>query len=148
MAQAAHYSLADFKQFSQIMEKEGVEPRGQLLYNSGVVFFANRPEVVEVFRLSERLSKKHPDAPWGDQTYLTLAMEILEFNPYTLTTSYNHRAFGELISGKIYIWHSYHPVPDNVDLVQPAFPRVYRDGEIVRAEIPRPKPETEENQDS
>lgn len=135
MAQAAHYSLGDFKLFSKIMQKEGVTHQGQLLYNSGVVFFSTRPDVLAVFKLSEQLSKKYPDAPWGDQTYLTLAMEILEFNPYTLSTSYNHRAFGELISGEIHIWHSYRPVPENVNEMKPVFPRKWEDGRIVHAKI-------------
>lgn len=131
MAQAAHYSLDHFKGFSRIMRLEGVEPRGQLLYNSGVIFFSLKPDVREVFELWMKLGLKHPDAPWGDQTYLTLAMELLDFLPYTLSTGYNHRAFGELISGEIRIWHSYKPVPDNVNDLNPEFPRRYEGGKIV-----------------
>ena len=139
MAQAAHYSLGDFKRFSQIMDREGIQHRGQLLYNSGVVFFSTAPEVLAVFRLSEQLSRKYPDAPWGDQTYLTLAMEKLDFNPYTLSASYNHRAFGELISGEIHIWHSYRPIPDNVNEQKPPFPRRWENGSIVPVHVPKPK---------
>ncbi|HEV2363479.1 MAG TPA: hypothetical protein VGS12_04695 [Caulobacteraceae bacterium] len=112
LAQATHYSLADFRNFRRVMEAEGVPARGQLLYNSGVVFFApGRGDVAEVFALAQELLRRHPDAPWGDQTYLSLAMEMLGFNPYTLSSAFNHRAFGELISGEVKIWHSYRPVP-------------------------------------
>ena len=133
MAQAAHYSLEYFKDFSRIMISEGIEPRGQLLYNSGVIFFSLTPRVRDVFALWVKLGIKYPDAPWGDQTYLTLAMESLDFVPYTLSTGYNHRAFGELISGHIRIWHSFEPVPENVNDLNPVFPRQYRDGKIVPA---------------
>jgi len=123
--------LDRFKDFYEIMELEGVEPRGQLLYNSGVVFFSTDPAVLQVWRLSEALARKYPEAPWSDQPYLTLALEMLGVNPYTLSTGYNHRAFGELISGVIRIWHSYKPVPYNVNDLQPEFPRRYEDGRIV-----------------
>jgi hypothetical protein len=131
MAQAAHYSLDHFKNFSRIMVLEGIKPRGQLLYNSGVIFFSLTPCVREVFELWTKLGVKYPDAPWGDQTYLTLAMELLDFVPYTLSTGYNHRAFGELISGEIRIWHSFKPVPENVNDLNPVFPRRYEGGKIV-----------------
>lgn len=134
MAQAAHYSLDHFKNFATIMVQEGVEPRGQLLYNSGVLFFSMKPRVRQVFELWLRLGEKYSEAPLGDQAYLTLAMEMLDFNPYTLSTSYNHRGFSELISGEIRIWHSYQPVPENVNDLNPVFPRRYerREGKIVR----------------
>lgn len=125
MAQAAHYSLDHFKNFATIMMEEGIEPRGQLLYNSGVIFFAMKPRVRQVFELWLRLGEKYAEAPLGDQAYLTLAMEMLDFNPYTLSTSYNHRAFGELISGVIRIWHTHREIPDNVNELKPVFPRRY-----------------------
>ncbi len=133
MAQAAHYSLEYFKDFSRIMISEGIEPRGQLLYNSGVIFFSLTPRVRKVFELWIKLGTRYSDAPWSDQTYLTLAMELLGFVPYTLSTGYNHRAFGELISGEIRIWHSFKPVPENVNSLEPVFPRRYQRGKIVPA---------------
>ena len=46
MAAAPHYSLGDFRTFSEVMQREGIEPLGQMIYNSGVVFFAwDRPRV-------------------------------------------------------------------------------------------------------
>lgn len=133
MAQAAHYSMDHFKGFGEIMEKEGVARQGQLLYNSGVFFFSLTPPVTEVLDLWLELASRHSDAPFGDQAYLSLAMEILGFNPYTLSTGYNHRGFGELISGDIRIWHSYQPVPENVNSFESPFPRLYSkvDGQIV-----------------
>ena len=128
MAQAAHYSLDYFNNYSRIMAEEGIKPQGQLLYNSGVIFFSITPSVEEVFKLYRNLCEKYSEKSnslFGDQVHLTLAMEKLNFNPYTLSTSYNHRAFGELISGKIYIWHSRKSVPANVNDLTSVFPIRY-----------------------
>ncbi len=134
MAQATHYSLADFRGFGRIMEAENVTPRGQLLYNSGVIFFDPRREDVRaVFELAAALAERHPDAPWGDQTYLTLAMEMLEFNPYTLSTAFNHRAFGELISGQLRIWHSYQPLPEGARDLESGWLHRFEGGRMVKA---------------
>ncbi|MFT6098257.1 MAG: hypothetical protein ACJAYF_000793 [Arenicella sp.] len=134
MAPAPHYSLADFRNFEQIMIKEGIQPRGQLLYNSGVIFFSLKHlKTREVFDLGLTLAEKYPDAPWGDQTYLTLAMEILGFNPYTLSPSFNHRAFGELISGNLRIWHSFSEPPANATGLAKGYLHRVENGEIVRA---------------
>lgn len=138
MAQAAHYSMDHFKEFSKIMVQEGVTPKGQLLYNSGVIFFRLIPEVRRVFALFHRLALRYPDALWSDQPYLTLAVEKLGFNPYTLTTGYNHRAFGELVSGEIRIWHSRHKVPANVNELKPVFPRVFDGNRMVEHHPPKP----------
>lgn len=134
MAPAPHYSLADFRNFRQIMIQEGLMPRGQLLYNSGVIFFSlKHPQTRPVFDLGLALARKYPDAPWGDQTYLTLAMELLSFNPYTLSPSFNHRAFGELISGSLRIWHSYRSLPDSATNLEPGYLHRYEGGKLVRA---------------
>jgi hypothetical protein len=134
MVPAPHYSLADFRDFRQIMLSEGVTPLGQIVYNSGVIFFApHRPDVRAVFDLTLALARKYPDAPWGDQTYLTLAMELLGFNPYTLSPSFNYRAFGELISGSIRIWHSYEPVPRNAGSLEKGYLHRYEKGKLVKA---------------
>jgi hypothetical protein len=134
MVPAPHYSLADFRDFRQIMLSEGVMPLGQIVYNSGVIFFApHRPDVRAVFDLTLALARKYPAAPWGDQTYLTLAMELLGFNPYTLSPSFNYRAFGELISGSIRIWHSYEPVPRNAGSLEKGYLHRYEKGKLVKA---------------
>ena len=134
MAPAPHYSLADFRDFRQILIQEGIIPRGQLLYNSGVIFFSLKHSLVRpVFDLGLALAQKYPEAPWGDQTYLTLAMEQLDFNPYTLSPSFNHRAFGELISGSLRIWHSYKPVPNDATHLEPGYLHRYEKGAFIRA---------------
>ena len=134
MAPAPHYSLADFRGFGRIMESEGVPVRGQLVYNSGVIFFSlAHPGVRPVFDLGLALARKYPDAPWGDQTYLSLAMEMLGFNPYTLSPSFNHRGFGEFLSGSLRIWHSYAPVPGNAGELTPGYLHRHEGGQFVQA---------------
>jgi hypothetical protein len=134
MAPAPHYSLADFRDFRRVMLSEGVTPLGQIVYNSGVIFFAShRPDVRAVFDLTLALARKYSDAPWGDQTYLSLAMEMRGFNPYTLSPSFNYRAFGELISGSIRIWHSYAAVPHDAAALERGYLHRYENGRLVRA---------------
>lgn len=133
MAPAPHYSLADFRGFSQIMICEGVTPRGQMLYNSGVIFFnLDCPGVREVFDLGLALAEKYPVAPWGDQPYLTLAMEMLGFNPYTLSSSFNHRGFGEYLSGSLRVWHSYAALPANAKNLEPGYLHRYEQGTFIQ----------------
>jgi hypothetical protein len=134
MAPAPHYSLADFRSFREVMRREGVEPRGEMIYNSGVIFFASdRREVREVFTTAIALSQEDVDATWSDQPYVTLAMEMLGFNPYTLSPSFNHRAFGELISGSIRVWHSPSPVPPDAADLEPGHLHRYERGRFTRA---------------
>jgi len=134
IAPAPHYSLADFRDFRQIMVAEGVTPKGQLVYNTGVIFAAlNRPEVRAVFDLTLQLARKYPDKVWNEQPYLSLAMELLNFNPYTLSPSFNHRAFGELISGSIRIWHSYDALPHNAGSLEKGYLHRYEKGKLIKA---------------
>jgi hypothetical protein len=131
---APHYSLADFRDFGQVMLNEGVAPLGQIIYNSGVMFCKpHRPEVRAVFDLTLTLAKKYRDKVWSDQTYLSLAMELLNFNPYTLSPSFNYRGFGELISGSIRIWHSYEPLPPNAGSLEKGYLHRYEKGKLVKA---------------
>ena len=139
MAQAPRYSLERFSGFDQVMRAAGVPPRGQLQFNSGVIFFLRRADVEQVFREWEALAGRfgapgasHHDLTlrFGDQPYLTLAMELLGFNPYALSTAFNHRGVGELIDGDVRIWHSYKPVPPDLNQ-QPDVPyRYVRDGRV------------------
>jgi hypothetical protein len=131
---APHYSLADFRDFRQVMLNEGVTPLGQIIYNSGVMFCQpHRPEVRAVFDLTLALAKKYRDKVWSDQTYLSLAMERLNFNPYTLSPSFNYRGFGELISGSIRVWHSYEPLPPNAASLEKGYLHRYEKGKLVKA---------------
>lgn len=131
---APHYSLADFRDFRQVMLKEGVTPRGQIIYNSGVIFCRpHRADVRAVFDLTLALAQKYRDKVWSDQTYLSLAIELLNFNPYTLSPSFNYRGFGELISGSIRIWHSYEPLPPNAASLEKGYLHRYEKGKLVKA---------------
>jgi hypothetical protein len=131
---APHYSLADFRDFREVMLNEGVTPLGQLIYNSGVIFCQpHRPDVSAVFDRTLMLAQKYQDRVWSDQTYLSLAMEIERFNPYTLSPSFNYRAFGELISGSIRIWHSYEPLPANAASLEKGYLHRYEKGKLVKA---------------
>ncbi len=140
MAQAPRYSLERFSGFDEIMRAVGMTPRGQLQFNSGVIFFARRPGVEAVMQEWDALARRFGDPTagkyydlsmtFGDQPYLTLAMEMLDFNPYALSTSFNHRGKGELIDGDVRIWHSYKSVPADLN-AQPNVPyRYVRDGRV------------------
>lgn len=134
IAPAPHYSLADFRDFRQVMIAEGVTPLGQLIYNTGVIFATpHRPDVRAVFDLTLKLAQKYQDRVWNEQPHLTLAMELLGFNPYTLSPSFNHRAFGELISGPIRIWHSYESLPPNAASPEKGYLYRYEKGKLVKA---------------
>jgi len=131
---APHYSLADFRDFREVMLNEGVTPLGQVIYNSGVIFCQpHRPDVSAVLDRTLMLAQKYQDRVWSDQTYLSLAMEIERFNPYTLSPSFNYRAFGELISGSIRIWHSYEPLPANAASLEKGYLHRYEKGKLVKA---------------
>jgi hypothetical protein len=133
IAPAPHYSLADFRDFHQVMIKEGVTPLGQMIYNTGVIFAAHRPDVRAVFDRTLELARKYRDKPWNEQPYLSLAMELLNFNPYTLSPSFNHRGFGELLSGSIRIWHSYEPLPANAASLEKGYLHRHEKGKLVKA---------------
>jgi len=131
---APHYSLADFRDFRQVMLNEGVTPLGQIIYNSGVMFCQpHQPEVRAVFDLTLALAQKYRDRVWSDQTYLSLAMELKGFNPHTLSPSFNYRGFGELISGSIRVWHSYEPLPANAASLEKGYLHRYEKGKLVKA---------------
>jgi hypothetical protein len=112
---APHYSLDHFFGFDRIMQAEGVPCRGQLQYNTGVIFFKNSPEVAAVFERWASLARTHSAVCRNDQPYFTLAMEQLHLNPYTLSISYNYRGFGDAISGLLRIWHSHGQLPERIN---------------------------------
>lgn len=134
IAPAPHYSLADFRDFRQVMSAEGVTPMGQMVYNTGVIFATpHRPDVRAVFDQTLKLAQKYQDKVWNEQPYFSLAMEMLNFNPYTLSPSFNHRGFGELISGSIRIWHSYEPAPRGAASLEKGYLHRYEKGKLVKA---------------
>jgi len=109
------YSLDAFHGFAEVMKREEVPQLGQMQYNSGVIFFKNSEVVRSVLKLWNTLALKHRKLIRNDQPYLSLAMEMLEFNPYTLPITYNYRGSGEHISGSVRIWHSHHQMPSNIN---------------------------------
>ncbi len=134
MAPAPHYCLEEFWGFGSVMQREGVQPMGQLVYNSGVIFFNLQfPGVREIFTFAQEMLLRDEEAPWGDQPYISLAMEKMGFNPYTLSPSFNSRGFGELISGSVRIWHSFYPVPENANALEKGYLHRYEKGALVRA---------------
>ncbi len=133
MAPAPHYSLEHFRSFGVVMDRFNVPKQGQLLYNSGVMFFdAKNTKIIEIFDLACKLAEEDTDAYWSDQPYITLAIEMLGVNPYTLSPSFNHRAFGEPVSGNIRIWHTYLPMPSNATALEPGYLHHYRQGQLVK----------------
>lgn len=122
MSPAPHYSLDHFWGFDQIMKHEGVDCRGQLQYNTGVIFFKYSLLVKSVFRRWMDLAIKYQQEFTNDQPFLSLAMEELGFNPYTLSISYNYRGFGDAISGIVRIWHSHEEMPAQINMFEEAWP--------------------------
>ena len=109
MVPAAHYCLDYFWGFDKIMMSEGFVPKGQMQYNSGVIFFSLKEEVLRVFKKWNELAEKYK-LRW-DQPLLTLAMELLDFRPYVLSFNYNYRGMGVPIIGNVRIWHTPHEPP-------------------------------------
>ena len=115
MAPCHHYGLESFWNFRDVMDVEKHPQRGQLQYNTGVIFFRNTLDVRKVLELWRDLSQKNQHINKNDQPYFTLAMEMLGFNPYTLPITYNYRGSGDVISGKVRIWHSHLKMPRNIN---------------------------------
>lgn len=120
LSPSPHYSLNDFWNFDSVMKEENIPLKGQLQYNSGVIFFTNTSKVKEIFKRWNQLAKKHQFH--NDQPLLTMAMEQADFNPYTLSPSYNCRGFGELLCGKVYLWHSHLPMPEKINDFETPWP--------------------------
>jgi hypothetical protein len=115
MAQATIYSLDDYANAAQIMDAEGIPMKGQLLHNAGVIFFSLTPQVSTVLKDWEELALRYQARCGSDQLLLALAMERQSLHPSTLPITFNYRAFGELISGKVRIFHSRRPVPKDIN---------------------------------
>jgi hypothetical protein len=122
LSPAPHYSLDYFWGFGEIMKREGVNCKGQLQYNTGVVFFKNSHIAREVLHRWMELAVKYQTEFENDQPFFTLALEQLSINPYTLSISYNYRGFGDAISGIVRIWHSHEDMPDNINVFNKAWP--------------------------
>ncbi|NES81796.1 MAG: hypothetical protein F6K10_10545 [Moorea sp. SIO2B7] len=122
VAPAPHYSLDYFWSFDQIMTLEGIPCKGQLQYNTGVIFFKNSQTAKSIFEHWMNLAIKYQTQFNNDQPFFSLAMEELDFNPYTLSISYNYRGFCDAISGIVRIWHSHGKLPENINEFSVAWP--------------------------
>jgi hypothetical protein len=119
---APHYSLDYFSTFREIMEKEKIAQKGQVQFNTGVIFFKNTPQICSLFELWMMLALKYRKQFTNDQPFFSLAMEIADFNPYMLSISYNYRAFGDPISGLVRIWHSRGKLPRSINKFKRPWP--------------------------
>ena len=140
LAQAPHYSLHHWWAVDQIMQNENIPLRGQLHYNTGVIFFDLQPSVIEVFKLWNEMAMAYSEYVISDQPFFSLALEKLNFNPYTLSQNYNYRACGDYISGDIYVWHSRDKLPPDINTYTAAWPRRY----VINGEVHYPTPANEE----
>jgi hypothetical protein len=131
---APHYSLDHFWGFARIMAMIGIPCTGQLQYNTGVLFFSRRADVLKTMQKWENLTDQFSGRFHSDQPFFTLALELLKFNPFTLSPAYNYRAFGEFASGLIRIWHSRVAVPGDVN----AFPGTWPPRRFTGAHCPLP----------
>ncbi len=110
------------------MRKEKLSASGQLQYNSGVMFFTLTDRVADVFSQWRELAEWYRNEKYDDdQSLLSIAMEKLDFNPYTLSRNYNYRYLekripGEFISGVVRIWHSHSNVPQDINVFDTPWP--------------------------
>ncbi len=121
---ATSYCLPSHHDFRRIMIDSGLPDVGQVQYNAGVHFFVRRPDVKDVYdfyqkcsyELSEKFKYRNARGKLADQPFLSFAMEMLTFNPYTLSINYCYRGLdAEPACGDIRIWHSHHPVPLDIN---------------------------------
>jgi hypothetical protein len=126
LAPAPHYSLEHFHSFDRVMTHVDVPTCGQYIYNSGVIFMCRRPDVIEVFQSWKKMGYHLSDETGykrADQPYLSLAIEKLQFNPYTLPPTYNYRAkVGEPICGEVFIWHRDQFAPPDINIYTEVWP--------------------------
>ncbi len=130
-AQATMYGLEHFWGFDAVLRDVGLRSREILQYNSGVLFFSRLPRAWEVLTKWHELcvNASGDVSAYTDQPYLTLAMELLGFNPYTLSIAYNYRNFGDIACGNIRIWHSHVPPPPDVNEFRDFPVRRFLDGQ-------------------
>ena len=134
IAPAPHYNLDYFWSFPKVMDEVGMPKQSQLQYNTGFIFF-QKQKVRKLFKRWKKLSYKYANIINNDQPFLTLAMEEMGFNPYTLSPSYNYRPFMQPISGIIKVWHSEEEMPKGLnDFNKPWPPRFVKEGRIIQYE--------------
>ncbi len=131
VAPAPNYNLGEYFGFAGIMAAIGERAADQIMYNAGVIFFQPRSTARQVLERWRDLCAKvgaASDFP-HDQPFLTLAMDQLGFLPYVLSPLYNYRNLGEPAVGRVRLWHSHLPVPDDVNVFKHAWPaRRFKNG--------------------
>ncbi len=93
-------------------------PSDLVQYNTGVIFFSKRSPVHQLF---ETWRQRCDPTQRNDQPGFALAVHETGINPFVLPLMWNYRAaYGQgPIFGPIKIWHSRHPVPDNISTYNP-----------------------------
>lgn len=119
---APTYSLDEYRSFGEVMTREGVGHHGQLQYQAGVIVFTHQPKVKWVFDKWIELGRKHTDIWVRDQPHLSLAMEVVGFQPFVFSKNYNLRGTYEPVIGRVRGWHSNAPVPENLNSYESAHP--------------------------
>lgn len=137
LAPALHYCMDHFWGFDAVMRAEQVPMRGQIQYNSGVIFFTRRPDVATVFQRWKELAHRHGGT--HDQPFLSLALEQLDVLPYVLSPNYNYRGLGMPISGDVRVWHSRRHVPPRLNALPHEWPLRYVMHGKVKIHPPDPK---------
>jgi len=133
LAIAPTYSLDEYRSFGKVLEREGVPNLSQLQYQAGLIAFSETEAVRRVFNKWIELGEKHSDIWVRDQPQLSLALELCDFQPFVLSKNYNFRGIFEPVIGKVRVWHSFSPVPDNLNSYsQPYPPRLLARGKIRR----------------
>ena len=95
------------------------------------------PGVRRVLEEALVLARLEPRSQWSDQPHLSLAMEMAGFNPYTLSPSFNHRGFGELVSGDVRVWHSAADPPGDAHRLARGYLHRYEQGRFLKVlEVP------------
>jgi hypothetical protein len=112
---ASAYDLATYMNAVDLMREEDIPVKGQLIYNTGVIFFAPDPRILALLRDWDELATRLQFKTGSDQLTLALALEKSGVQPAALSVNFNCRAFGELLRGTVRIWHSVRPVPKNLN---------------------------------
>lgn len=122
LAPAPTYLLDEYRATADVLTAESVDPAGQLLFNSGVIFFKNGSANAALFSHWLEICHRHSKILKGDQEALTIAMEKMHLNPYVLSKSYNLRGIFEPVIGRTRIWHDRLPPPKNLNVYKQPYP--------------------------
>ena len=122
LAPAPTYLLDEYRATEHVLTAESLAPAGQLLFNSGVIFYRNGSANQALFAQWLEICRRNSKVLKGDQEALTIAMEKMRVNPYVLSKSYNLRGIFEPLIGRTRIWHDRLPPPKNLNVYQQPYP--------------------------